>query len=325
MRHMSLRRMSGFVALVCLIVFCVGSLSDGDLLRSDSVVSAQCTDDSNNCTTPGFSGSCPPGTTSNGCGQCCSQQAKNDCLASGWYWNSDWGRCTDPSYVCFEQQYECMGWSEYWNMFTCSCTGPCTPSPVLIDIAGNGFNLTSYAGGVVFDLNNDGQAERLSWTEAGSDDAWLALDRNENGTIDNGAELFGNFTPQPMKSPRRGNGFLALAEFDKPATSANGGYGGNGDGVIDSNDAVYARLRLWRDANHNGISEPAELTSLAASNVTRVHLDFGESNRTDKYGNQFRYRARVYRQKSGTDVRRWAWDVYLLTGSPSGRERASSL
>ncbi|HJQ70368.1 MAG TPA: hypothetical protein VKA70_15430 [Blastocatellia bacterium] len=238
------------------------------------------------------------------CGRC---PNVNECLVCSGVWlpgscTCDWGDgggggggggFCDPSFIICEFGVP--------DPETCLCSDD---SPIVIDTLGNGFDLTDANSGVRFDLDSDGDTDRLAWTSPGSDDAWLALDRNANGRIDNGRELFGNYTPQPQSNAP--NGFLALAEYDRRVN------GGNNDGRISNRDSVFASLRLWKDVNHKGISEANELHALPNLGLTSIDLDYRESRRRDEHGNWFRYRAKV-RDARGEQLGRWAWDVFLVS------------
>jgi hypothetical protein len=188
----------------------------------------------------------------------------------------------------------------------------CLGSPIIIDVEDEGFHLTPLLAGVIFDISGTGHPVEMAWTDSHFHNAFLALP-GADGLVHTGKELFGNFTSQPT-SPHP-NGFLALAQYDKPEN------GGNRNGIIDDADAVFIKLRLWIDENHDGICQPEELHSLPEFGVYALALDYKESNRKDQYGNQFRYKARV-NPGERRDVRdetpsgdpgRWAYDVFLVT------------
>jgi hypothetical protein len=181
-------------------------------------------------------------------------------------------------------------------------------SPILVDIDGDGFRLTGLDQPVVFDLDVDGIVDTISWTASGSTDAFLALDRNGNQTIDDGQELFGNAT-RMASGEAAGNGYVALGELDLPAA------GGNGDTLIDPADAVWSRLQVWTDTNHDAVSQPSELRSLDAAGVHRLDTKYDELRRTDRYGNLFRFKARaLIADRHGRSHWSTTYDVFFVKG-----------
>jgi hypothetical protein len=186
---------------------------------------------------------------------------------------------------------------------------PCT-SPIILDLSGQGFSLTSAEGGVLFDISGSGHPIQMGWTASSADNAFLALP-GADGLVHDGKQLFGNFTPQPASD--HPNGFAALAVYDLPAN------GGNGDGVIDSRDAIFSSLRLWIDTNHDGICQPEELHTLPSLGVNSISLKYKLSEKEDQYGNRFRYRAKVNPDDpDASRVDRNAYDVFFVVLNPSG-------
>jgi hypothetical protein len=202
-------------------------------------------------------------------------------------------------------------WQSCLNVCPCQCFNwgcdwTCTYSPIVIDLDRKGYQLTGLDDPVSFDIDADGLLETLGWTKRNTRQGFLCLDRNQNGRIDSGAELFGNYALL-SNGETAANGFRALADFDKPEQ------GGNNDGVIDSRDAIFNRLRVWVDRNHNGRSESDEIFTLAQAGVLRIELRYEYGRRTDQYGNEFRFKGRAW-LRSGTEslhpVR--VYDVYFV-------------
>ena len=197
----------------------------------------------------------------------------------------------------------CVSWSE----FTCTCDdvffleGHQPSTPILLAVgASSSYPLVGPGDGVRFDLNADGSAERTGWTRADDPIGFLVLDRNHNGMIDNGRELFGNYTPLEGDQTAQ-HGFEALAAWDEPAV------GGNGDGWIDAADAVWPSLQVWIDSNHDGFSQPEELSALASLDITRISTTALLEGRRDQFGNEFRLRGTFII----SDHPRWAYDVFF--------------
>ena len=179
------------------------------------------------------------------------------------------------------------------------CSSGCGCSPIIIDLSGHGFILTDAANGVEFDISGTGKPIQMGWTAQGADNAFLALP-GDDGEVHNGQQLFGSFTPQPESDTP--NGFAALAVYDT-----------NHDGVIDAKDPIWPRLRLWIDADHNGVAQTNELHTLPSMGVNSLSLRYEESKKVDQYGNQFRYRGLVDPESNkGFNGGRVMYDVFFV-------------
>ncbi|CAD5377721.1 conserved hypothetical protein [Pseudomonas sp. OF001] len=144
--------------------------------------------------------------------------------------------------------------------------------PIILDLDGNGFETVSLASNIYFDHDGDGVLTKTGWV--GPNDTLLVWDRNANGSIESGAELFGDFTPLP-NGTLAPNGFTALAALDA-----------NGDGILDASDPAFTSLKLWRDVSQDGQTGMGEMISLADAGIVSLHLANTLKNQGFANGNQ---------------------------------------
>src|SRR5690554_1061009 len=159
-----------------------------------------------------------------------------------------------------------------WNSLYNNAKGWQPPrDPIILDLDGNGLQTVGLTSNIYFDHNGDGILSKTGWV--GEGDALLVWDRNANGLIDNGAELFGDFTPLP-DGTLAPNGFAALSALDL-----------NGDGILDASDPAFAELKLWIDSDQNGVTGEGELMSLADAGIASLNLGSTLKNQKQSNGN----------------------------------------
>lgn len=149
-------------------------------------------------------------------------------------------------------------------------------SPIILDLDGDGVETKAVNRGAYFDHDGNGFAESTGWV--GADDGLLVRDVDGSGYIDTGSELFGNNT-KLSNGQKAANGFEALKDLDAIAN------GGNADGKIDSNDAAWASLKVWKDSNGDGYHSDGEVVSLAEAGVQSLNVAYTNSTQIDTNGN----------------------------------------
>lgn len=179
-------------------------------------------------------------------------------------------------------------------------TPECEQSPIVVALDGR-YEFTDTDGGVQFDIDADGDADRVAWPRDGSV-AFLFSDRNGNGLPDDGGELFGDHTRLRDGAQAR-HGFEALAEFDT-----------DGDGAVTALDAQWTQLGFWQDRDHDGRATHDEISTLDANGISALGLTHHWTGRRDAHGNILRWQSSIVR--AGTGPRPY-YDVFLLTRAAS--------
>lgn len=234
---------------------------------------------------PGPNGNAVTTIGSDGCGPATAYSYHRYVIAGTVYTRTDWSPKSLGVHggPCDTQYDEATCYTYSWNWNTEFGYGFCEgPSPILLSLKKNAkVRLTSTSDGVLFDINGDGVLDHISWTAGNSEVAFLAVDRNNNGSIDDGTELFGNFT-----YPGVGNGYAALERMQRETK-------GTGWDAITSRDPLFSRLLLWTDRNHNGGSESAELQP-ASDVLSVVGLGYQKLDHEDRHGNRFMFKGFVH-------------------------------
>ena len=152
---------------------------------------------------------------------------------------------------------------------------PVSPgSPLILDLNNDGVKTIGIEDGVYFDHGGDRFAEKSGWVDP--NDALLVVDKNKNGIIDDGSELFGNNSILSNDS-KAANGFVALAEFDS-----------NRDGVVNQKDGRWSELKLWQDRNGDGKIDDGELLTLEEAGVSGLNVRYVNQSHKDENGNDHR-------------------------------------
>ncbi|MFZ5522457.1 MAG: hypothetical protein ACOZD0_14790, partial [Pseudomonadota bacterium] len=159
------------------------------------------------------------------------------------------------------------------NSRTREAVSPPRRDPLALDLDNDGIEtsgLPALGASIKFDHNGDGVKTGTGWLKP--DDAWLVIDRNGNGSIDSGRELFGVDTQITVNGETRPatSGFEALSAMDRGTGIV--GSAGYGDKIFDAKDADFTRVRLWQDLNQDGVSQTNELFTLTQKGVTSISL-----------------------------------------------------